>query len=135
MVTKTLSITAASFVKVFTRSAARIANSRRHLSNGPQATQKGIQDLTGWREIAWKGLEREESASALRCAIVSLPIKYREVLFLRDVKNLDTGETAWDLELDGGSRASSVVEGEDAGLRDTSDFSLCPSQRKTLCQY
>ena len=81
------------------RSAARIANSQRRLSDGPQATQKGVQDLTDWREIAWKVLEREEFASVLRRAVVSLPMKYREVLFLRDVKDLDTGETAWILNL------------------------------------
>ena len=34
---------------------------------------------------------------------MSLPMQYREVLFLRDVKNLDTAETSWNLNITAGS--------------------------------
>ena len=60
-------------------------------------------DLAAWREIAWKALEKKRLGDSLRRAIVSLPMQYREVLFLRDVKNLDTAETAWILNITAGA--------------------------------
>jgi len=39
----------------------------------------------------------------LRRAILALPVKYREMLFLRDVKNLDAEEAAWVLGIAGGA--------------------------------
>ena len=105
MATKTLSITAESFENVFVRSAARVADSQRCRSNDefPMAKQETVGDLMDWRRIAWKALEKKELGDALRCAIVCLSIQYRQVLFLRDVKNLDTGETAWALTLTAGA--------------------------------
>jgi len=97
MSTTTSAVTAASFEKVFVRNwAASITRLQRHSSHDQyQAAEEKYQDLAAWREIAWKALEKKRLGDSLRRAIVSLPIKYREVLFLRDVKNLDTAETAW----------------------------------------
>lgn len=61
------------------------------------------QDLATWREIAWKAFEKKRLGDSLRRAIVSLPMKYRGVLFLRDVKSLDTAETAWILNITAGA--------------------------------
>ena len=55
--------------------------------------------LTDWREIAWAALERKKLGDTLRRAIETLSVKYREVLFLQDVKNLNTAETAWVLNI------------------------------------
>ena len=105
MVTKTLSITAESFEKVFGRSAAKVADSQTCRSNDefPMAKRETVEDLMDWRKIAWEALEKKELGDALRRAIVSLSIQYRQVLFLRDVKNLDTSETAWVLNLTAGA--------------------------------
>ena len=59
--------------------------------------------MPDWREIAWKALEKKRLGDSLRRAIVSLPMQYREVLFLRDVKSLDTAETAWVLNITAGA--------------------------------
>ncbi len=101
----TLLTTAASFEKVFVRNwAASIARLQRHSSpNEYLVTEEKYQDLANWREIAWKALAEKNLGDSLRRAIVSLPIKYREVLFLRDVKNLDTAETAWILNITAGA--------------------------------
>jgi DNA-directed RNA polymerase specialized sigma24 family protein len=88
----TVSITAESFEKVFVRSATK--------RMGSHATAKYCSD---WRDIARKALHNKELGDALRNAVLPLPAKYREVLFLRDVKNLDTGETAWILGIAGGA--------------------------------
>src|SRR5260370_24988807 len=82
----TLPITAASFEKVFVRS--------------PAAT---VSRLQRWRQIARKAIEKEQLGDALRRAIVSLPTQQREVLFLRDVKNLEDDETAWILGITTGA--------------------------------
>ena len=55
--------------------------------------------LTDWREIAWAARERKKLGDTLRRAIESLSMKYREVLFLQNVKNLNTAETAWVLNV------------------------------------
>jgi DNA-directed RNA polymerase specialized sigma24 family protein len=60
---------------------------------------KIAKDLTGWRLMAWEALQRKKLGDTLRSAIGALSAKYREVLFLQDVKNLDTEETAWVLHM------------------------------------
>ena len=89
MSTKTLPVTAASFEKVF----AAIATERT-LSPG-----KIAKDLADWRDIAWEALRRKKLGDTLLRAIETLSAKYREVLFLQDVKNLSTAETAWVLNI------------------------------------
>ena len=107
MRTTTISITAESFEKVFVRSATNRTASH--------AAKKHCLDRTHWCDIARKALRNKELGNALRNAVLPLPAKYREVLFLRDVKNLDTDETAWILGIAGGavkarlSRARTLV--------------------------
>src|ERR1041384_4526806 len=105
MSTTTTAITAASIEKVFVRNwTASITRLRRHSSPDQYlVAEEKYQDLPAWREIAWKALEKKRLGDSLRRAIVSLPIQYREVLFLRDVKNLDTAETAWILNVTAGA--------------------------------
>ena len=105
MNTTTPPITAASFEKVFVRNwTARITRLQSHSSPDEYlVAEEKYQDLANWREIAWKALEEKKLGDSLRRAIVSLPKKYREVLFLRDVKNLDTAETAWVLNITAGA--------------------------------
>src|SRR5882672_10460796 len=93
MSTKTLPVTAASFERIFAAIAARGTIRRRSRAG------KIAKDLAGWREIAWEALEREKLGDTLRRAIEALSAKYREVLFLQDVKNLNTAETAWVLDI------------------------------------
>jgi DNA-directed RNA polymerase specialized sigma24 family protein len=62
-------------------------------------TNEKYQDSANWREVAWRALEKKKSDNVFRRAIESLRINYREVLFLRDVKNFDTAETAWLLDI------------------------------------
>jgi sigma-70-like protein len=84
MGTKTLSVSTASFEKVFAALAAKQPHTRRQGDT-----------LTDWREIAWAALDRKQLGDTLRRAIEALSVQYREVLFVRDVKNLNTAETAW----------------------------------------
>ncbi len=93
MSTKTLPVTAGSFEKVFAAIATERTLSRRSRSG------KIAKDFADWREIAWAALERKKLGDTLRRAIESLSVKYREVLFLQDVKNLSTAETAWVLNI------------------------------------
>lgn len=93
MTTKTLPVTAGSFEKVFAAIATERTLSRRSRSG------KIAKDLGDWREIAWAALERTKLGDTLRRAIATLSVKYREVLFLQDVKNLSTAETAWVLNI------------------------------------
>jgi RNA polymerase sigma-70 factor (ECF subfamily) len=51
-------------------------------------------DFADWREIPSETLKRDELRNALKRAVASLPLKYREVLILRDIKNLSIEETA-----------------------------------------
>ncbi len=93
MSTKTLPVTAGSFEKFF----AAIATKR---TLGPRSRSGKIaKDLTDWRDIAWEALRRKKLGDTLRRAIETLAVKYREVLFLQDVKNLNTAETAWVLNI------------------------------------
>jgi DNA-directed RNA polymerase specialized sigma24 family protein len=94
-------ISAAAFERVFIRNFVRnITRARRYSSTDerPVANEK-YQDFANWREVAWKALEKKKSDDAFRRAIESLRINYREVLFLQDVKNFDTAETAWVLDI------------------------------------
>jgi DNA-directed RNA polymerase specialized sigma24 family protein len=98
-------ISAAAFERVFIRNFVKnITRPRRYSSTDehPVAKEK-YQDLANWREVAWKALKKKESDDAFRRAIESLRINYREVLFLRDVKNFDTAETAWVLDITAGA--------------------------------
>ena len=103
MVTTTLSVGAESFEKVFLQSAASTMGLRGHMPTDGYPFVKNRQGLADWRVIAWEALRKKEPGNLLRRSIVSLPIKYRTVLFLRDVKNLDTEETAWILNISAGA--------------------------------
>lgn len=105
MSTTTPAITAASFERVFLRRCATsITHVQRHAPPDEHLVAgEKYQDLSTWREIAWESFEKKSLGDSLRRAIVSLPMKYREVLFLRDVKNLDTAETAWILNITAGA--------------------------------
>ena len=92
MSTKTLPVTAGSFERVFAAVAAK----------RPHTCRQG-NTLTDWREIAWEALRRKKLGDTLRRAIETLSVKYREVLFLQDVKNLSTAETAWVLNISVGA--------------------------------
>jgi RNA polymerase sigma factor (sigma-70 family) len=101
MSTTTTAITAASFEKIFVRNwAASVVHLQRH---SYLVAEEEYHDLAAWREIAWKALEKKRLGDLLRRAIVVLPKQYRQVLFLRDVKNLDTAETAWILNITAGA--------------------------------
>jgi RNA polymerase sigma-70 factor, ECF subfamily len=50
--------------------------------------------LTDWREIPSEALDRKELRVLLRRGLDELPEKYREVLILRDVRELNIEETA-----------------------------------------
>ena len=92
MSTKTLPVTAGSFERVFATVVAKRLHTRRQGNT-----------LTDWREIAWEALRRKKLGDTLRRAIETLSVKYREVLFLQDVKNLSTAETAWVLNISVGA--------------------------------
>jgi RNA polymerase sigma-70 factor (ECF subfamily) len=50
--------------------------------------------LTDWREIPSEALDRKELRETLQRALDDLPEKYREVLILRDVREMNIAETA-----------------------------------------
>jgi RNA polymerase sigma-70 factor, ECF subfamily len=50
--------------------------------------------LTDWREIPSEALDRKELRETLQRAVDQLPEKYREVLILRDVREMNITETA-----------------------------------------
>ena len=50
--------------------------------------------LTSWREIPTEALEKKELAAILRAGIESLPEIYRNIIFLRDIEEMDIRETA-----------------------------------------
>jgi len=50
--------------------------------------------LTDWREIPSEALHRKELRETLQRAVDQLPEKYREVLILRDVREMNITETA-----------------------------------------
>jgi RNA polymerase sigma-70 factor (ECF subfamily) len=78
----------------------RLRKDRRHLyeSVDEQQTDKEGEyfpkDFADWREIPSETLQRKELGQALKAAIAALPLKFREVLILRDIQNRSTEETA-----------------------------------------
>lgn len=50
--------------------------------------------LTDWREIPSEALDRKELREMLQRALGELPVKYREVLIMRDVREMNIAETA-----------------------------------------
>ena len=114
----TIAITAESFERLFVRNfhhAVGLDLECRSSDLDPEAMNKYYPNSRDWRHVAWKALVNKELGDTLRRAVLSLPVKYREVLFLRDVKNLDTEEAAWILGIAGGavkawlSRARNLV--------------------------
>lgn len=51
-------------------------------------------DFADWREIPSEALQNQELRQALATALATLPAKYRSVLVLRDVQQLNIRETA-----------------------------------------
>lgn len=78
----------------------RLRKDRRHLYESidePRTDEEGDyspKDFADWREIPSETLKRDELRNALKRALASLPLKYREVLILRDLQNLSIEETA-----------------------------------------
>ncbi len=109
MSTRTLPVTTASFEKVF----AAIAT-KRTLRREPRPGQiaklaSSSRNAATWREIAWEALERKKLGDTLRRAVHCLTVECREVLFLQDVKNLSTAETAWVLDITVGAVRSRLL--------------------------
>jgi len=63
----------------------------RQTANGDEYVPKDFRD---WREIPSAALDGTDLRDALRQALASLPINYREVLTLRDIAHLNIHETA-----------------------------------------
>ena len=103
MVTTTRSVSAESFEKVFLQSAASAMGLPGNVPTDGYPLVQNHQGLADWRVIAWEALRKKELGDLLRRSIVSLPLNHRTVLFLRDVKNLDTEETAWILNIPAGA--------------------------------
>lgn len=103
MVTTTRSVSAESFEKVFLQWAAGALGIRGGMPTDGYPLVQNHQGLSDWRLIAWEAFRKKDQGDLLRRSVVSLPIKYRTVLFLRDVKNLDTEETAWILNISAGA--------------------------------
>lgn len=78
----------------------QLRKDRRHLYESidePRTDDEGDyspKDFADWREIPSEALKRDELRNALKRALATLPLKYREVLILRDIQNLSIGETA-----------------------------------------
>ena len=78
----------------------RLRKDRRHLYESLSDEQQEDggsyipRDLADWRPIPSQALEQTEIREALNKALQSLPAKYRSVLFLRDVQQFNTKETA-----------------------------------------
>ncbi len=78
----------------------RLRKDRRHLYESVDEHQTDKEgeyfpkDFADWREIPSEALQRGELREALKRAIATLPVKYREVFILRDIQLLSTQETA-----------------------------------------
>jgi RNA polymerase sigma-70 factor (ECF subfamily) len=78
----------------------RLRKDRRHLYESidePRTDEEGDyspKDFADWREIPSETLKRDELRNALKRGLANLPLKYREVLILRDIQNLSIEETA-----------------------------------------
>lgn len=87
----------------------KLRKDRRHLYESVDEQVTGEdgdytpKDFADWREVPSEALQRKELREALKRAIASLPLKYREVLILRDVQQLRIEETAQILGITEGS--------------------------------
>jgi RNA polymerase sigma-70 factor, ECF subfamily len=87
----------------------RLRKDRRHLYESidePRTDEEGDyspKDFADWREIPSETLKRDELRNALKRALASLPLKYREVFILRDIQNLSIEETAEILSISEGN--------------------------------
>lgn len=78
----------------------KLRKDHRHLYDSMDAPRKDEEgdywpsDYADWREIPSEALERKELREALRKALNSLPLKYRQVLVCRDIQHLNIEETA-----------------------------------------
>ena len=78
----------------------RLRKDRRHLYDAIEEMRAGDDgdyvpaELADWREIPSDSLERKELREALTQALNALPEKYRSVLILRDIQQLNIAETA-----------------------------------------
>jgi RNA polymerase sigma-70 factor (ECF subfamily) len=78
----------------------RLRKDRRHLYESVDEQQTDDEgeyfpkDFADWHEIPSETLQRKELGQALKRAIAALPLKFREVLILRDIQNRSTEETA-----------------------------------------
>ena len=87
----------------------KLRKDRRHLyeSVDEQRTSEDGEyfpkDFADWREVPSEALQRKELREALKRAFASLPLKYREVLILRDVQQLRMEEVARILGITQGS--------------------------------
>jgi RNA polymerase sigma-70 factor (ECF subfamily) len=83
----------------------KLRKDRRHLydSIDQQRTDEDgeyfTKDYADWREVPSEALQRKELREALKRAIASLPLKYREVFVHRDIQHLSIRETAQVLTL------------------------------------
>ncbi len=106
---RTLPITPASFEKVFAATATKRTLRRKSRSGQFAKSASSSENAATWSEIAWEALERENLGDTLRCAIQALSVRYRDVLFLQDLKNLSTAETAWVLDISVGAVRSRLL--------------------------
>ncbi len=87
----------------------KLRKDRRHLfeSLDEQRTSEDGEyfprDFADWRDVPSEALHHSELREALKRAIASLPLKYREVLILRDVQQLRIEEAARILGITEGS--------------------------------
>ena len=78
----------------------KLRKDRRHLYESIEEGRLGDdgdytpKDFADWREIPSEALEQKELRNALTKALDSLPEKYRTVLVLRDVQQMNIAETA-----------------------------------------
>ncbi len=97
--TRTLPVTATSFEKVFAAIASKRTLRRKTRSRQMAKLASSSGKSATWRDIAWEAFEKKKLGDTLRRALQALSIECREVLFLQDVKNLSTAETAWVLDI------------------------------------
>jgi RNA polymerase sigma-70 factor (ECF subfamily) len=87
----------------------KIRKGRKYLYESVDEPQNGEdgdyfpKDFADWREIPSEALQRKELREALQRALASLPVKYREVLILRDIQHLSIEETAQVLGIGAGN--------------------------------
>jgi RNA polymerase sigma-70 factor (ECF subfamily) len=78
----------------------KLRKDRRHLyvSIDEQRTDEDgeyfTKDYADWRDVPSEALQRKELTEALKRAIESLPLKYREVFVHRDIQHLSIKETS-----------------------------------------